>query len=192
MSGIVSLEGIDCAGKSSALEAIEERLDVVTSAEPRDSVLSEYAENEGVPEPARFFAYLADRSIHHDAIYEPATESGEWVVLDRYVDSTMAYQKIDLAAWSLPPSIIDYLMKSFYAMPATTILLDLPVDLALGRASSTDRGHDRGYLAEVRGEYLRLAERYDDRFVTVDAAQGIETVQDRVVEIVAETIDSNQ
>jgi dTMP kinase len=191
MGEIISVEGLDGSGKSTAIEAVNRRLDVHTDAEPSNQAIAEFIGAYDPPSPVDLFAHLLDRSVQQEQVYRPARAIDQWVVLDRYVDSTIAYQRVDLAESPIPPSMIDYLAKTFFDMPAKTILLDVPTHTAIDRTSDTDLHHDRDYLMRVRGQYQRLAEHYDDRFVTVDASQSVEEVCDQVVEIVKDTIDSS-
>lgn len=188
MAGTISIEGLDGSGKSSAIEAVDDRFEVKTAAEPYDPVLNAFIESDTTPLPGKLFAFMLDRSIRQEHHYRPTIKQDDWLVIDRYVDSTMAYQRVDLREFDMAPSIIDYLMKSFFDMPERTILLDVPVDTAISRISLDDLHHDRQYLKRVRAEYFTLAERYSERIEVVDGTEPMVDVHQQVVDIVAETI----
>ena len=100
----ISLEGGEGAGKSTQVRALAEALrslglDVVTTREPggsegaekiRELLLTGPDERWGAEAEALLFA--AARSDHVDKVIRPAVESGKWVISDRFVDSSLAYQ----------------------------------------------------------------------------------------------------
>ncbi len=133
-------------------------------------------------------------------VYErikPGLERGEVVICDRFIDSTLAYQgygrDFDLKLLEALNSL-----ATGGVTPDLTILLDLPVEVGLGRAKALDKqesGAGKGDRIEqediefhrrLRKGFLELAAREPDRFRTLGITEGIEATRERVVEIVEE------
>ncbi len=137
---------------------------------------------------AEVWLYAAARAHHVEAVIGPALADGAVVVCDRYLDSTRAYQGYGRGR---PLALIDTLHRHppLDLAPRRTILLDLPVATALGRARGrveTDaRGYDDEDLAffeRVRAGYREIAAREPGRVRVVDAAPGVHRVHRAVVE----------
>ncbi len=126
---------------------------------------------------------------------KPGLERGEVVICDRFIDSTLAYQGYGR----------DFDLKLLEALnrlatggvtPDLTILLDLPVEVGLGRAKALDKlesGTGKGDRIEqediefhrrLRKGFLELASREPDRFRILEITEGIEATRERVVEVV--------
>ncbi|MDR1977610.1 MAG: dTMP kinase [Synergistaceae bacterium] len=136
--------------------------------------------------------FLADRSGHLDAEILPALERGQWVVCERYTDSTLAYQ-----AWGrgIDAEEIDGLLSwCRFPIPNMTILLDVDEETARSRLSlrgKLDRMEsepDAGFMARVALGYRELARRYPERIVVVDADADVERVAAQVRERVEERL----
>ena len=85
----------------------------------------------------RAFSFAADRTEHIHQVIEPALSSGKWVVCDRYIDSTFAYQ---YGGRRHPKEdILDIIRLTRAIEPDLTIFLDVSVKEGLSRAAS--RGH---------------------------------------------------
>lgn len=134
--------------------------------------------------------YMADRCHHLDTIIKPKTAEGIWVLSDRFVDSTYAYQSYGRG---LPmdeiQSVYDFFAKGF--APDMTILLDIDPQIGLERAA---KGKGRN-LEEMRFEniglafhqklregYLNLAEKHADRYVIVQIKPDMsrEDIQEKI------------
>jgi dTMP kinase len=124
----------------------------------------------------------AARAQHVREVIRPALERGAWVVCDRFVDSTYAYQGggsgLDR---SLLHAIQDFATGGLE--PDVRVLLDLPVDVGLRRRhadpASVNRidlaGHD--YHERVRAAYLDLASDASRNWLVIDAEQSPEGVE---------------
>ncbi|MEC7911187.1 MAG: dTMP kinase, partial [Pseudomonadota bacterium] len=126
---------------------------------------------------------LADRKDHVDKVIKPNLNKGTWVVTDRFMDSTMAYQgggrgleisKIELIAGALELPV-----------PALTLLFDLPVNLAFQRIAdreNLDRFESEpiDFHNKIREAYLRLAEKNKDRIVIIDSSKSLKEVSAQV------------
>ncbi|MEJ1159183.1 dTMP kinase [Prosthecomicrobium sp. N25] len=192
----VTFEGGEGAGKSTQVRLLADRLrnagiGVVTTREPggspgaeaiRAMILSGAAERFGAEVEAMLFA--AARADHVDATIRPALARGDWVLCDRFADSTRVYQS------AVEPAVIDALETVALdgLRPHLTILLDLPAEVGLQRAAAR-RGVDAADRFEKedaaahearRDAFLRLARADPSRFAVVDATQDTATVADAV------------
>ncbi|WP_425352371.1 dTMP kinase [Allosphingosinicella vermicomposti] len=192
--GFISLEGGEGAGKSTQLRrlaaALRARgLEVVETREPGGSpgaeairaLLLQGDEDRWTPE-AEALLFAAARADHVAKTIKPALERGAWVLSDRFVDSSIAYQG---GAGGLSRQAIRALhdFGSHGFLPDRTILLQLPVESAAARADARDNGaadrigaRDEGYHAKVAGTFAELAAEDPARFRTVDASGSIDEV----------------
>lgn len=197
---LVTVEGIDGAGKSTVVEQMrdDKDIDAVFTHEPTDSWLGDAVERsiqdgESVP-LADLFLFVADHADHIERVVKPALDDGEVVVCDRYVDSRYAYQGAvlgdrdedvfeDALGW------VRSLHEGWTVIPDLTLLLDLPPDESVRRLDGGSMKFERtDFLRKVRQNYLTLAEE-EDRFVVVDATQGADEVVGRCIEEVESHID---
>lgn len=131
--------------------------------------------------------FTAARRDHVHKTILPALERGEWVVCDRFYDSTVAYQAYGS---TLSRDITDALhhlaMGSF--QPDITLILDLPVELGLSRAKSVtgsdvDRfeARDIEFHEKLREGFLDIARKHANRCCIIDAAQDIDKISAAIV-----------
>jgi dTMP kinase len=192
----ITLEGVEGVGKSTNLSFIADYLkaagkSVVTSREPGGTVIAEQIRSillqhsdESLCDESELLLMFAARAQHIKEVIRPALESGQWVVCDRFTDATYAYQgggrrfNTDDIAW-----IEAFVQKGLQA--DKTILLDLPVDIGLKRASdrsTPDRFEieKRAFFDDVRNVYIQRAINEPERFYVVDASQSIVDVQQSI------------
>jgi dTMP kinase len=127
--------------------------------------------------------FAADRAVHTRQI-EEILDSGRWVICDRYLGSTVAYQSASFgesADW-------DWLLgmqKKSVITPDLTILLDIDPEVSMARVSrrgeELSRFEKLDFLRKVRSAYLRLADILD--YQVVDAAGDEKQVAETVLEI---------
>ncbi|WP_018110449.1 dTMP kinase [Thermus igniterrae] len=189
MAGVfLTLEGLDGAGKSTQARLLaqflaEKGLKVHLTHEPggglpgvRGLLLGE----ELSPE-AEYLLFSADRAEHVRRVILPALQRGVWVVSDRYLDSSLAYQGYGRG---LPLPWLQEVarMATLGLKPRLTFLLDLPPEEALRRVKDPDRLERSGldFFRRVREGYLRLAEAEPERFLLLDARKGVEAVQEEI------------
>ncbi|KAF0802163.1 dTMP kinase [Alcanivorax xiamenensis] len=197
MSGrFITLEGGEGAGKSINLEWVAERLrqrgkTVRVTREPGGTELAERIRQvllapseEPMADTTELLLVFAARAQHLDALIRPALARGEWVLCDRFMDATWAYQGagrgLDLAAIAT----LERLVLAGVA-PDYTLLFDVPVDVGLARAGKRgelDRieQESRDFFQRVRDCYLQRARNEPDRFVQVDATRPLEQVRQRL------------
>jgi dTMP kinase len=189
MAGLfLTLEGLDGSGKSTQAKLLAAFLEgrglpVVLTREPggglpgvRDLLLR----GELSPE-AEYLLLSADRAEHVRRVILPGLEGGAWVVSDRYLDSSLAYQGFGRG---LPlPWLLEVAKEATLGLtPRLTFLLDLPPEEALRRVKDPDRLEREGlaFFQRVREGYLFLAEKEPHRFVVLDATESVEAVAQRI------------
>ncbi|GAB3791327.1 dTMP kinase [Dyella agri] len=188
----ITLEGGEGAGKSTLLAGLRTHLessgvDLLLTREPGGTALGE-AVRAIVLDPARhelcaeselLLMFASRAQLVREAI-EPALAAGRWVLCDRFVDASYAYQG---GGRGQPAERIAALEQWACAglQPDLTLLLDLPV--STGRARAAGRGAaDRieieadGFFERVRDAYRARAAAEPQRFRVIDAGQPVETV----------------
>ncbi|HLW93087.1 MAG TPA: dTMP kinase [Roseiarcus sp.] len=185
----ITFEGGEGVGKSTQAQLLAERLrdagfTIVTTREPGGSpraealrrvILSGAAQPFGPSGEAILFS--AARIDHIDKKIEPALAAGQWVICDRFADSTRAYQG---AAGKLDKGLIDSLERVAVGdtKPDLTLILDMPIERSLARAAerrdpgaAPDRfeGESRGFHEALRQAFLDIAAAEPRRCVVIDA-----------------------
>lgn len=186
----VTVEGIDGAGKTTAVDAIQEEFaDVVRTQEPSELWTGKQVrraisnDTDDVHPFATFYLFMADRVHHIDKEIRPAVEEGKIVVSDRYADSTLAYQPVALSEHlSQPQYYMEAVMEPWNYQPDLTLFIDIDVDTALGRMDGTEEYEKRDFLEGVHENYQELARRFSDRYVVIDGEQSKEAVAEQVID----------
>ncbi|QJR11120.1 Thymidylate kinase [Usitatibacter rugosus] len=190
----ITLEGIDGAGKSSHVQFIadqvrERGVHVIDTREPGGTRVGEDVRKIVLHEPmgVRAEAYLmfGARSEHVTKVIEPALAAGEWVICDRFIDSTYAYQ---CGGHGLPRATFDALVKALEPAPVpdATFLFDVDPALAAERQQGQQRTPDRferektDFFRRVRGAYLERARDEPARIRVIDASGSFEQVRARL------------
>ena len=132
--------------------------------------------------------YAARRSHLRDTVW-PALEAGNWVISDRFADSSRAFQGIAGNLGLETVENIHQIVVGDFA-PALVLILDIPESLALARArqrgDKEDRFEKKGadYHARVRNAFLQIAASDTQQYVIVDADQDIDQVNQEIIEII--------
>lgn len=193
ISRFITLEGLEGAGKSTAMAFVREWFEargetVTVTREPGGTPLAEElrgvlkaVRDEPVAESTELLLMFAARAQHVERVIRPALAAGEVVVCDRFTDSSRAYQG---AGRGMSAEVIEQLAGIAHAGcdPSLTFWLDVPVALGLERAAaraSADRFEQEtlSFFDRVREGFADLAQRHPDRFVRVDATAPIEAVR---------------
>ena len=193
MSGVfITIEGTEGVGKSTNIAFIRQYLEkaghtVVVTREPGGTQLGERIREWILNSRAGSLSATTEtllmygaRAHHIERVIQPALNAGKWVVCDRFVDATLAYQG---AGRQADPELLQHLAKAVLAdlRPELTLLLDAPLDIGFGRIRNRDKDHfeqeDRDFFERVRAAYHEIAAREPDRVEVVDAAQTPEDVQ---------------
>ncbi|MCL2469990.1 MAG: dTMP kinase [Alphaproteobacteria bacterium] len=128
---------------------------------------------------------MAARREHLQKVILPALEKGQWVISDRYVDSTRVYQGIGQGVGlEKVDAVYREIAGDFW--PDRTFLLDLPVRQGLSRmharSTQSDRFEDREetFHETLRQAFLDLATKEGDRFTIIDASQTPQQVRGQI------------
>lgn len=201
----ITLEGGEGVGKSTQIRRLAEALsaqgiDVVTTREPggtegaeaiRGLLLSGGQDRWNDATEALLFA--AARADHVAKLIRPSVAEGKWVLCDRFVDSTRAYQ--GGAGGVSDADILDlHRVGSGGLLPDRTIVLDLPVEegarRAAARSAETDRmgAKSADYYERVAARFRELATQETARFRIVDASGTPATVTARILDALADLL----
>jgi dTMP kinase len=193
---LLTLEGIDGAGKSSFIGWIERRLrargtDVVLTREPGGTPVGEQLrqlllteEVDPVSEALLVFAARKEHLVH---VVVPALARGAWVVCDRFNDATFAYQGAGRGVDTERLAMLEQWVQAG-VQPDCTILFDLPVAMARAR-SARARAPDRfesekeAFFDRVRQGYLARAARDPRRFRVIDASRPMAEIEAQLAAI---------
>ena len=191
----ITLEGIEGSGKTSSIKSInalleQKKIDYINTREPGGSSIGEELReilldpNTDIPSEVELLLMLADRKDHVEKTILPNLLNNTWVISDRFMDSSIAYQG---GGRQLNLNMIDSLAIYLdLPQPDLTLLFDLPVEVSLERTKK--RGElDRFEKEEIefhkriREAYLELAKDHPDRIKVIDGSQDLEKVQAKVV-----------
>ena len=202
----ISLEGGEGVGKSSQARLLADALmqrgiEAVLTREPggsdgaeaiRGLLLSGDADRWSVRAEALLFA--AARADHVERTILPAVEAGKWVICDRFLDSSRAYQG---ASGALSDADIMALHRigSAGLLPDRTLLLSLPLDESSERANARDDGaadriggRQADFHRAVADAFRRFAAEEPDRFRTIAAHGSIDDVQARLLDALGDML----
>ena len=200
-------------GKSTQLENLagylrRRGIDVITTREPGGTALGEKlravllsSRTAGLAPAAELALMFADRAQHVEEQILPALQRGQWVLCDRFTDSSEAYQG---GGRELGSALVLELHKALChdLQPDLTILMLSDVARAVARArrrnveqsrqSEEDENRfekeNRAFYDRVHAAYLAIAKRAPQRVVQVDAKDTVERVHEKIVRIVEERV----
>ncbi len=190
----IAFEGPEGGGKTVQIQRLDRRLreegrEVVVTREPGGTrvgdeirtILLGLGDYAILPE-TEVLLLAAGRAQHVREVIEPALARGAWVLCDRYVDSTYAYQgggrELDL-----DPIREIQAYATGGLEPDVRVLLDLPVEAGLARRHADPDSVNRidldslAFHKRVRSMYQRLAGQQPNRWVVVDAMEPVESVE---------------
>ncbi|KFZ21266.1 Thymidylate kinase [Thermotoga neapolitana LA10] len=129
---------------------------------------------------AELLLFLASRNLLVEDIKHYLFR-GYFVVLDRYVDSSVAYQGFGRG---LGKEVVEKLnaFATDGLIPDVTFYIDIDVETALRRKGELNRFEKREFLERVRKGYLLLAEEHPERIVILDGNRTVEEIHRMVVE----------
>lgn len=190
----ITFEGIDGAGKSSQIDAVETALkargqEVVRTREPGGTPLAEKIRGllltEDMGTDCETLLFFAARAEHLEKVIRPALARGAWVLSDRFTDATYAYQ---VGGKGCPAASVELLEKLVQGglNPDKTVLFDIDPAMAaerLAKARAADRFEAEGlaFFTGVRNAYLDRARANPDRFVILNSAESLEAVREKLL-----------
>ena len=187
---LITLEGSEGAGKTTALNVICEILqqwgvDFIRTREPGGEPTSEKIRDillysEHLHAKTELLLMFAARNEHIENVVKPALTQGKWVISDRYVDASYAYQGggrklgFETVQW-----MDDFIVADVQA--DFTILMDIEPEIGLERIKN--RGHvDRieqesmDFFHRITNAYRQKAQENPDRYAVIDASKTIKQV----------------
>jgi dTMP kinase len=201
----ISIEGIEGAGKSTQLAFIAEYLKqhgkkVVQTREPGGTALGEELREllltpreEGMSVDAELLLMFAARAEHIEQVINPALARGEWVISDRFVDATFAYQGGGRGvSTERIKQISDWTLNGLQT--DMTFLFDLPVNLGQQRVVQRKGDIDRfeqektAFFQKIRNCYLARSEQEPKRIKVIDSSKSIDDIQSQLSLILTELI----
>jgi dTMP kinase len=199
----ITMEGIEGSGKSTQIRKLEARLascgiPAEVSKEPggtplcrelRQLLLEPHASGEAWCAKAELLLFYADRAQHLAQFILPALEEGRLVLLDRFDDSTRAYQ----GAQGISDTVVERIGELVLGRvkPNLTFILDMDPEVSLARVAARNAAasgfketrFDQEHLAfhqRVRSRFLAIAQRDPQRVVVVNAQDSPEAVEEAI------------
>lgn len=197
----ITFEGSDGCGKSTQLHLLSEYMQscgatVTATREPGGCPISERIRNVlldvksmGMTDECEALLFAAARAQHVNDVIRPALMRGEFVLCDRYVDSSIAYQGAGRGLGEWVKDINHRAVSS--CMPDLTLFFDLSPAEALRRrceAAAADRIElaDVDFMNRVYDAFVSMEKEEPERIIRLDATGKIEQIQERVRQIVTE------
>jgi dTMP kinase len=209
----ITFEGLDGVGKSTQLEnlakyLLDRGIDVITTREPGGTAIGEKlrtvllsSRTSGLSPFAELGLMFADRAQHIDEQILPALARGQWVLCDRFTDSSEAYQG---GGRQLGSEIVLRLHKTLCRdlQPDLTILMvsDVARTVARARRRNVEQSksmaddenrfekESRSFYNRVLEGYLAIAKRAPQRVAQIEAADPIAKVHKKIVHVVEERL----
>ena len=199
----ITLEGIEGSGKTSSIKSITDLLDrkrisyVVTREPGGSSIGSELRSilldpKTEISSEVELLLMLADRKDHVEKVILPNLKTGNWVISDRFMDSSIAYQG---GGRKLDKKMIDSFSKNLsLPNPDLTLLFDVPVEISLSRVKARgelDRFEQEklDFHNRIREAYLELAKQNVNRIQIIDSSREIELMLKSVEQIIEDLIN---
>ena len=186
----ISFEGTEGVGKTTLITRLAEHLrgqgiEVVLTREPGGTPLAEQirqlliATNDEAMSADCELLLFAARAQHLSQVIEPALARGAWVLCDRFIDSSFAYQ---CGGRGLPADNIELLVQRFVSrLPDRTLWLDAPIEVGMARAAqraALDRFEQEraDFFERVRAVFVNRAAADPMRIRRLDATQTSDQV----------------
>lgn len=204
----LSIEGGEGVGKSTQIAALKGVLegvgvDVVLTREPggtegaeaiRQLLLGGSDDRWGARSEALLFA--AARGDHVEKLIKPSLAAGKWVISDRFIDSSRAYQGVSLGLGDADIMELHRIGSDGF-LPHRTLVLDLSDAEAASRANARDNGRsdriggrDTAFHANVRRAFHQFAATEPQRVRLIDAAGAADDVTARLIAAIADLLPS--
>lgn len=204
-STFITFEGIEGCGKTTQAELLYQWLldsgrEVVLTREPGGTPIAEEVRRlilksggEYFPPFSELCLYLAARGFHVENLIKPSLDKGMWVICDRFVDSTVAYQGYGRG---IDVHLIEKLNEEVTGgvKPELTFLIDVPVEVGLSRIRN--RTQDRleseriNFHERVRNGFLEIARANPQRVVVVNGTGSAKEVFKTVLKTLLEKLNA--
>jgi dTMP kinase len=205
----ITFEGIEGVGKTTHLKWMAEAfkqvgIPVLVTREPGGTPMGEEIRDillvhrhERVAPMTELLLMFAARAQHVDTVIKPALAQGLWVLCDRFVDATFAYQGGGRGMAMDTISDLEKLVLGDFH-PDCTLVFDAPAEIGLqrvrGRGTHPDRFEQEkiDFFEKVRAVYQARAKSDLKRYKLINAAKTLSDVQAEVAEIVNDLIKKHQ
>lgn len=190
---LITFEGPEGAGKTTVLQHIlpelaKQDIDIITTREPggiriaeaiREIILA--PENTAIDGKTELLLFAAARRQHLNEKVLPALADGKLVIIDRFIDSSVAYQGY---ARGIPVSDVETInnFATDGLLPDLTLYFDVDTAIGLARVMTGNREVNRLDLEaqemheKVRAGYQKIAALHPERIITIDASQELDQV----------------
>jgi dTMP kinase len=199
---LITFEGGEGAGKSTQIRRLAESMEqaglqVVVTREPGGTPFAERLRARLLQSSENFSAlgeallFAAARIEHVDQVIAPALRQGAFVLCDRFIDSTRAYQGAMGGADMRLLALLDRIALG-ERRPDLTFILDLPAAEGLARAGRRGAGGDRfenrdlAYHEGLRRAFLDIAQQEPVRCRVIDSTRPVEEVAQEILRLVSE------
>ncbi len=200
----ITLEGVEGAGKSSQIDCIRTLIEsagheVITTREPGGTKLAEairalLLDGDDMPAMTELLLMFAARSSHVEERIRPAIESGQWVICDRFVDASYAYQG---AGRGIDAQVVNALegMTLKGLAPDLTLIFDLPVEVGFERTRLRGQQNrfdheETAFMNRIRDAYKYRAAKHPERYRVIDASAPMKDVSALVEKEIAGLINN--
>jgi dTMP kinase len=197
----ITIEGVEGVGKSTNLVFVQTLLqaagrEVTVTREPGGTPPGEAIRSllldpayRGICADCELLLMFAARAEHLDKVIRPALEQGQWVLCDRFTDATYAYQGGGRGIERGRIAELEQYVQGAFG-PDLTLLLDVPVEVGLGRAGRRgllDRfeREEIAFFERVRQAYLEQAQKEPARYRVIDASGPLVAVQRQIEKALA-------
>ena len=197
MSKFITFEGPEGAGKTSVIQAIQQKLkennNVVFTREPGGIEIAEKIRaiilnpaHTAMHERTEALLYAAARAQHFYEKVEPALKEGKFVLCDRFIDSSLAYQ-----GHARGLGMEDVLSINQFAigtrLPDITIFFDVKPEVGLARINANRQDEinrldkeNAAFHEMVYEGYQKVISKHQNRFIVVDASMPLDEVIEEV------------
>lgn len=194
---LVTLEGSEGAGKTTALIVIcnilkQWNVDFICTREPGGEPTSEkirdiLLHSEHLHAKTELLLMFAARNEHIENVIKPALKQGKWVISDRFVDASYAYQGggrrlgFDTVKW-----LDDYIVADI--QPDLTILMDIEPEIGLQRIKSRGQAdrieqESMDFFHRITHAYRKKAQMNPEKYAVIDASASIEQVRTSIQQV---------
>ena len=204
----ITVEGVDGAGKSTAMEWLAEQISaqrtIVRTREPGGTALGERLRelllHEKMDLETETLLMFAARREHIAQVILPALARGDVVISDRFTDATFAYQGGGRGVGFDKVLILENWVQG-ELQPDFTLLFDVPLDIArariAARAAQTHETLDKfenesfEFFRRIRAAYLKRAEAAPQRIAIIDSTQSLDDVKKQISQAIAQRAHLN-
>ena len=195
----ITIEGIECVGKSTNAKFIEQTLNkrgikTLVTREPGGSNVGEKIRNillfekkDTLSPMTELLLLFAAREKHINEIIKPALNNGTWVICDRFTDASFAYQGYGRKLGFDKVNELKLIIQKDFE-PDLTILLDASIEVITSRRklNPNDRFESENieFFERVRNGYLELADIFNERIIIIDASKRIDVVQSEIGKLI--------